>query len=548
MAINLLDKEAVVTDEMVDALLDNDRLAHITQRADDKRRALSNREWHTLRVRAKRDLFFLAYGILGYTRLAQNLHGHLCAHVAATEEYRFREYLLPRFHFKSTILTISHSIQIALPYTEADAKYDLNDAPLPWPFELGPDARILIGHETAEGAARFLYAITDHVTGNETLQMLFPEIVPSKRTHRINKWELELPRSKVFPEPTFDTMGVGAKSQGRHYNHIKLDDIYGDKARDSEAEDTATKLWVDNIQAFFDTFARDKLDFIGTRYKFDDLYGHVEEAYGDQLVIYRRAVVEENEFGVKVPIFPEEITEKNLEILKKNPRIYRAQMLNDPAADDVGFNSEWKRYFFWIDKRRIAVFHGTHREILDTRDFDICILIDPGLGKTGGFAVTGMDHRAKVFVLQAIPLGLSHPALVELIFNTVAKWQPRVVAIESDFFASVYEHWLQAEMPRRGIYFHVESVKTKERLKDERILGLSTYMASEQFYINQQQTELDREIDQFGKTKNIHILDALGYGPEVWRPGFAPGTRSAVHDQDVAVNADIDPETGYSVI
>ncbi len=65
-------------------------------------------------------------------------------------------------------------------------------------------------------------------------------IVPSPREQTINKWALELPRTRPHPEPTIDTMGVGAKSQGRHYNYIKLDDVYGDKARDSEAESATT--------------------------------------------------------------------------------------------------------------------------------------------------------------------------------------------------------------------------------------------------------------------------------------------------------------------
>jgi phosphopentomutase len=116
---------------------------------------------------------------------------------------------------------------------------------------------------------------------------LFPEAVPSPRKTRINKWELELPRSLTGnPEPTIDTLGVGGKSQGRHYNYIKLDDIYGDKARDSEAESATTKEWFDNIQSFFSTFLKDKLDLTGTRYDLDDVYAHAEERYGTQLVKY----------------------------------------------------------------------------------------------------------------------------------------------------------------------------------------------------------------------------------------------------------------------
>src|SRR4051812_46485780 len=51
-------------------------------------------------------------------------------------------------------------------------------------------------------------------------------------------------------------MGVGGKSQGRHYDYLKLDDLIGDKARDSKAEMQTAKDWIDNIQAFFTEFTR----------------------------------------------------------------------------------------------------------------------------------------------------------------------------------------------------------------------------------------------------------------------------------------------------
>lgn len=543
-----LKDDFIVEDEHVEALIDPNKIKRAQKEADERRKALSIEDWHKLRIRAKRDLFFLSYGVLGYTRLSTNLHGELCTLVHDTAGYQFREWLLPRAHFKSTILTIADSIRIVLPYTDDDAKYDDSDTEIPWPECLGTDCRLLIGHETAEGAARFLYAITNHFVSNPVLMALFPEAVPSKRIHRINKWELELPRSRVFPEPTIDTMGVGAKSQGRHYNKIKLDDIYGDKARDSEAEDATTKEWVDNIQAFFDTLGKDKLDFIGTRYKFDDVYGHINERYGTQIFVYRRSVEEPDESGKKVPIFPEEIATETLAILRKNKAIFNAQYLNNPSEDETGFQDDWKRYFYWISPTTIAVFSGTERTLIDVRDLDLCILIDPGVDKSGGFIVTGMDYMGRVFCLQSIRLELKPPDLVELIFKSVARWMPRLVAIESDIFANTYQYWLRSEMQKRGTFFHVEPVYTKKKAKDFRIGGLSNYFSAGQIYFNEKQADLEREYDEWGKTRDIHILDALAYGPELWHPGWAPGTRSTMHDTLEVSTDNRDTQTGYSAI
>lgn len=548
-------------DVRISRLLDPTRSQFVRKKAENERKSLSNKEWRRLRVRTKRDLFFLCTGVLGYNRLSIGLHGHLCSHVFASCVHRFRNYLLPRFHFKSTILTIAHSIQLALPYTEEDYEQALDDGLdwMPeWPANLGVDIRLMIGHETATGAARFLSSIQSHFLSNSTLQMLFPECIPSYKQQTINKWELELPRNANHPEPTFDTMGVGAKSQGRHYNYIKLDDIYGRKARESVVESQTCIEWVDSIQMFFDTFTKDKVDFIGTRYKYDDVYGHIKEVYGDKLVYYRRSVTEPDENGIESPIFPEEITIESLEILKKNKKEYNAQMLNDPDRLGEGFDTSYKRHFYWISKWQLVFFARSPfstqnmKESRDIRDMDICCLIDPGLGKTGGFAITGMDYQQKVFVLEAISLeGYNHPKMIELAFEMWFKYHFRCLAIESDTFMSAYEHWFKMEMPRRGISFIIEPVKTLQRTKDERIRGLSTYMEAEQFYYNETQSELDKELDRFGKTHDIHILDALAYGPEVWIPGMMPGMREKYSDYSENSDdylEDVDPVTGYSMM
>lgn len=544
-----------ITDADIEALINDTTLTENIKKAEAKVRGISRQEKHRLRALCKRDLFFLCSTILGYNRLSVNLHGHLCTHIKKTENERFREFLLARGNFKSTIITIGHSIQIVLPYDAEDKAEDEEDGELPWPMNLGTDCRLLIAHETHESAARFLYAITSHFTTNPLLMGLFPEAVPSVRKNRINKWELELPRSTAGnPEPTIDTLGVGGKSQGRHYNYIKLDDIYGDKARDSAAESATTKEWFDNIQAFFSHFSKDHMDLIGTRYSYDDIYAHAEERYGKQLIVYRRKIEEQDpryphDKSKTIITFPEEFTVESLAILKQNKKIYTAQYLNDPDVDGAGFDQEHIHYFYWTSLTTLVIFEGEerHRTEIHIRDLDICILIDPGVNKSGGFTVTGMDNHGRVFVLVAIRLDLKPPDFVELTFSQVMRWQPRVVAIESDVFANTYQYWFASEMGKRGIRFKIEPVMTRQRSKDLRISGLSNYMAAGQFYVNEKQEDLNRELKTWGKSKNIHILDALAYGPEVWRPGMAPGTRmlSLVRDEETR-DSQMDIETGYS--
>lgn len=543
-------EDIYVTDAMIDQLLAPDRLGQALKASEQKQKQLSKEQIHLLRVQCKRDLFFLCSGVLGYNRLTVSFHGHLCeAHRRSQYTHRFREWLLARGNFKSTIITIGGTIQDVLPYTAEDARYDDDPLPIVWPYNLGTNIRALICHETQEGAARFLYPITNHFVANPLLMALFPECVPHPRKNRMNKFELELPRTIVgAPEPTIDTMGVGGKSQGRHYNKIRLDDIYGDKARDSEAESATTKEWFDNIQAFFSDFAKDRIDIVGTRYSEDDLYAHIHDAYGSALFKYIRKLEEvDPKTGETYVTFPEGFPPETLTIIKKNKRVYNAQYLNDPDSLTSGWDQNWMKFFQWETPNTLSITDVTGRkELINVRDLDIVILIDPGKEKSGGFVVSGMDYRRRIFTLLAIPMELRPPELTNLSFTQVIRWQPRTLAIESDFFMDVFQFWWRREMQIRNVHFHISPVYTKQKSKEDRIDGLSNYFASGQIFFNRSQTELIEEFKRWRKSKNIHILDALAYGPELWRPGWAPGTRQQAHTEGQTDDRDV--QTGYSAI
>ena len=153
-----------------------DQLSTLRKR-DEIRKGLTDEKVDILRKMAKTNLYFLSNTVLQYADLTVNLHGNLCSWLDRTRYDQYRLVLLPRFHFKTTIVTISDSIQIALPDDSGN---------LPYPFNLGPNVRIGIAHEGAEHAANFLQSIANHVLGNSLLLALFPQILPgtSQRKHR----------------------------------------------------------------------------------------------------------------------------------------------------------------------------------------------------------------------------------------------------------------------------------------------------------------------------------------------------------------------------
>lgn len=513
--------------------------------AEQEYKKLTQTDIDYLRKRCVTDLFFLGYAILGYTRMSPNLHGNLANWLERTQLEQFRLIMMPRAHFKTSEATITDAIQCVLPNPEA-----------PWPRGLGTNCRVLYGHESHEGATRFLFETTRHFCNNPLLMGLFPELVPNPRTQRMNKFELELPRDQHWGEPTFDTIGVGGHSQGRHYNLIKLDDIFGDKARDSKAERETTIQWFDNIQSFFVRLKHDHLDMIGTRYSLDDVYAHAIKTYGKRMLKYIRRIREPNaKTGELEYIFPEEFDDQAVEILRKNAKVWAAQYVNDPHEGLAEWDAKWKRYYYWTGKGKLSAFTGTTQVApltVNVKDLDILILIDPATTGKRGIVVTGVDEKGRVFILQAIkePIKLAEQATE--IFALVQKWWPRAVIIEEVVFSALYKVWFETEMKLRKLYFNIIPVSPKkvnstlDKSKMGRVRALSQWFSAGQIFFNEGQAELIEEFDNFGATDDYHILDALAYGPDCWRSGVSQTKRDKDRAEENQLIEDRDPQTGYS--
>jgi predicted phage terminase large subunit-like protein len=544
-------------DEITQADIDEGR-----RKAEKKYESFTADEIALLRRKCKTNLFFLAKGILCYNLLAEGernpdgsykrkgLHLELCEWIKATNNAQFREVLLPRSHFKSTVFTISDTVQIILPD-------DLGDQP--YPRNLGTNCRVLIAHEVAEEASKFLGSITSHFTVNPLLMGLFPECIPNARTQKLNKLELELPRTSIWNEPTVNAMGVGTKSQGRHFNQIKCDDIYGTAARDSKAERDSTISWTNNLQAFLITPKTDHIDWVGTRYAHDDVYAHLHKVYGSKLKKYIRSVEEyrigEDGRKVKDVIFPENFDKESLDILRQDSKVWNSQYVNNPFEGGSNFQPEWLRYYHWkINNgrtRKLIKFNGSESSEtteIDVEDLDKVILIDPAMNGLAGFIVTGTDRNMDIFVLEAMKKEWKPPELVELIFQQVLKWRPRVVAIEEVLFSGLFQHWLAREMMIRGIKFRIIPVKTRQKAKDARVLGLSNYFSAGQIYFQQGMKDLINEFLEFGATDDYHMLDALAYGPELWKAGINVRRQDFYNSVENKLLADRDGNTGYGRI
>lgn len=534
--------ETVSTEEVVKGVTEQDiekllsTMPVSLKKAEDYQRSLSKDEWHRLRKLAKKNRFFLCNVVLGYDRLAVNLHGHVCLWLDKNKYEKYIQFLMPRAHFKSTIETIGGNIQRSLPDDEGDEQY---------PWNLGTNIRILICHAIDKKANEFLYSITGHFTNNPMLMGLFPECVPNPRIQKINTSQLELPRTRIWSEPTFSTSGASGSNQGPHYDHHCFDDITGEKQRDSPTENESVKLFFDSTPGLRVYLGKSTFMMPGTRWGPDDVYQHVQDRYGKRLKIYRRAVEEPVEVTiegiktkVKKPIFPEEISSEDLEVLKKNKRVFSAQYENDPAGGDLKWKEEWIRPFLWTNEYTCAIpkrspLIGLERTVSIWSMYR-CLLLDPATSGPSGWIVSGTDSANLNFILEAQQKELNIPEIMNLMFDLQRKYQLHVIAIEEVLFSEIFRHWAEREQILRQQTLHVVPVTTKQKAKPIRIDGLSTYLSAGQILTNDSrytkgqnklddnESDLIYQIRKFGvlPETNLHLLDAMAYGKDVWMPGY----------------------------
>jgi len=162
---------------------------------------------------------------------------------------------------KSTICTVTKSIHLLLK---------------------NPDLRILIASKTTSNAEAFLKEIKGHFEYNERLAEVFGLYYDPRRVAKWDNKEIEvLPRKTHTKEASITCVGVEGTIVSKHYDVIIADDLVDeDNSRTRHMRDK-TKTWYyqtldPTLEPPDDTVEhRGEYHRLGTRYHYDDLYGHL---------------------------------------------------------------------------------------------------------------------------------------------------------------------------------------------------------------------------------------------------------------------------------
>ncbi len=142
-----------------------------------------------------------------------------------------------------------------------------------------------------------------------------------------NKYGMTVPRESTYPDPTVYAIGVGGAITGSRPNVIIKDDLVSLAAATSDIEMRSAIEWHRVSRALLDEYEKEtgaeSLEFIlGTRWAVFDLYAFVLDGdeqtppdYSVESLV--RHILEPDENGNPVPIWPERFSPERVEQLRK---------------------------------------------------------------------------------------------------------------------------------------------------------------------------------------------------------------------------------------
>lgn len=492
--------------------------------------------WKRIRQECRVNLVFLAREILSYTDIDAAVHGPIidalqkfqggsepndtitlkdgCGYKPKVPMWELQGprknlILFPRGHLKTTVVSIAHTIQWIINYS---------------------DVRILISMATGDQTRDVLGKVKAHFQFNELFRSFFPEFCPQGKNVKEfgNQDSFTVPcRATPREDHTLSTCTVGSVIAGGHFDVNKHDDLVDkENIRTPEQIFTVNQhfgyMWplveTNELPPFHGW-----VDVVGTRYSFADLYGTILKGEEDLPPEHRTWHVVEVSAAPNWPdgpaLWPKRCPMSRLKEIENDPLqgpwILSSQYLLKPIPDKSGLVSS-EDELVWMPRKALDELYA-HLSLHATIDL---AGMEPSTNKRADNDYTcinvhgfGRDGRAYVIELHHSRNFTPHD-VIELMF-TIWKRHPRLTyfKIEKDAHARVLLPFLKREMVKRGIFLPVLEIQRDNRTsKQQRIKGLQPWFQQRSIVFAADlaaKSSIIREVMYFPKYDHDDILDTL---------------------------------------
>ena len=208
--------------------------------------------------------------------------------------------------------------------------------------------------------------------------------------------------------------------------------------------------------------------------------------------------------------WPEKWTKKEIEAdresyshLGKIDIWYRNKMCECISPDSQTFKREYFRYYDKAPNRRdLNVYTAVDLAISQKANADYSAIVTVGVNSSGHW-----------FVLDAEYGRYDPSTTMDAIFSAVRKWEPLSVGIENVAYQSALQHFLEREMPKRGVFFRITPLKA-EKKKELRIDTLQPRFAVGSVWFRRNAVwlnKIERELLSYPHGTHDDVIDALAY-------------------------------------
>lgn len=435
---------------------------------------------------------FLFENILNYDKL-DNFHLEIIESLN-NKNYKQKLFLLPRGHWKSTLITIAYTIQRILQ---------------------NPDISIFISNATLGNSKAFLREIKNQFEKNEQLRDLFGNQVGE----RWGEDEIIVSsRKSLHKEPTIRIGSVEHSVVSAHFDLLIFDDL-------CNRENTSTKEQCDKVVQYWkDCQAlgiEDRTEFItvGTVWHHADLYSHIQvesKKRKDFSVIKKTCW--KDELKTK-PLFYK-FTKEHLESLRQTmgsfdfAKQYENSVIDDSSAH---FKRSWTQNTYneeWIKQKPLHTFI-TIDAAMSTKDNS----------DYTGVIVSSVDAANNWYIRWVKRLKINTTELVNLIFDlwTNIEWKRsglQAIGVEQKAFNDLIRPMLKTESESRNIFPIVKELKDLGRKKEDRIKGaLQGRFEYGKVYFREAASDdtewLKEELLKFPLSEHDDLSDALAYQQDI---------------------------------
>jgi phage terminase large subunit-like protein len=408
----------------------------------------------------RRDLYYLCHEILGYKDMEEPLHDDICDFADVAErERRSTLTLIPRAHFKSTILTIGRCIH--------------------WMITV-PDVAIGLFSGDMKNARKFATEIKNHCENNEKLKLLYPDVFydnPRKESSLWTQDEFTVIRSEDGIKKKEGTLKIFGLLQniptGDHFDRLIGDDIVDQEIVGSEEQMAKVEDRLQYLIPLQQT-PTDPIHFVGTRFHMLDAYSKMLE--DKDYMVYLRRVIEDGKV-----IFPGRFDKPMLDktrIKIGNYKYFCQYLLNPQDPADKKFKLEWLKFF------------RPWPAVADSKPYySYFLMVDPAnkQKKESDFTamlVFAVDYDWNIYLIDGIHDKMNPKERIDAVFRLCKKWKINQIGYETIAFQDTDAFWIKRKQINDNYYFEIIEIAHRKQNKFDYIMSTQPTYEEGKFHLS----------------------------------------------------------------